>query len=101
LTVYSTQVAAVLLGSLGLTIFLAFELKRWFGEKIWWRYVEWAQIVGMAAIFYHALQLGHELRLGWFMAVWWFYGLTLVGAIIYSAIYKKREGEQHAEAARK
>lgn len=89
---YSTQLLAVGLGSIGLTIFLAFELHRWFKNRTWWKYVEWAQIVGMAAIFYHAIELGGELQMDWFMAVWWFYGITLALSILYSyLIYRKKE----------
>ncbi len=92
LTAYKTQQLYVLLGSLGLAIFLSFELKRWFARKAWWKYVELLQIVGMAAIFIHALELGREVRSSWFMAVWWVYGITLAAAIIYSRlVYKKKE----------
>lgn len=93
LTVYQSQLLAVLLGTLGLTIFLAFELKRWFGRKSWWRFVEWAQIVGMTAIFFHAIELGGELREDWFAVVWWLYGISLLVAIIYTAIYNRRRGQ--------
>ena len=91
LTAYQTQLFAVLLGSLGLAIFLAFELKRWFGRKSWWRFVEWAQIVGMTAIFFHAIELGGELREDWYAALWWLYGITLLVAIIYTATYNRRK----------
>lgn len=93
LTAYQSQLLAVLLGSLGLTIFLAFELKRWFGRKKWWRFIEWAQIIGMTAIFFHALQLGNELRTDWYALVWWLYGITLLIAIIYTVIYNRRKGQ--------
>ncbi len=97
LMAYESQLLAVLLGSIGLTIFLAFELKRWFGQKAWWRYVEWAQIAGMAAIFVHAIQLGGELRQDWYTFVWWLYGVTLVVAIMYTAIHHtKRKGRNDA-----
>lgn len=86
---YSGQFLAIALGTLALIIFLMFELKRFFGKKTWWKYIEYAQIVGMAAIFYHAISLGGELQLNWFMLVWWFYGVTLVGAVIYSEIRKR------------
>ena len=79
--------------ALGLMIFLAYELKRFFGGRSWWKYIEWLQIVGMAAIFVHAIELGGELRLDWFMAVWVFYGVTLSTAVIYSRfIFKSKEG---------
>ncbi|HRJ06540.1 MAG TPA: hypothetical protein PK096_03385 [Candidatus Saccharibacteria bacterium] len=95
--VYSTQLLAVGMGSIGLTIFLAFELKRWFSEKSWWKYIEWAQLVGMAAIFYHALQLGGELKQPWFVAVWWFYGLTLVLAVGYTKFVSMKKGKSYGE----
>ncbi len=92
LMAYESQLIAVLLGSLGLVIFLAFECKRWFGTRSWWRFVEWAQIVGMAAIFFHAIELGGELRQDWYAAVWWFYGLTLAAVVIYSWVHDTRKG---------
>lgn len=89
---YAPQLGFVALGTLGLTIFLAFELKRFFGKKEWWKYVEYAQVIGMAAIFVHAIGLGRELRLDWFMLVWIFYGVTLALSIIYSRwIYNEKE----------
>jgi len=91
LTAYESQQLYVLLGSLGLAIFLSFELKRWFARKSWWKYIELLQIVGMAAIFFHALELGREVRSGWFMAVWWAYGATLALAIVYSRLVYKKE----------
>lgn len=92
ITAYSTQLGFVVLGTIALTIFLAFELKRFFGEKSWWKYVEWLQIVGMTAIFIHAIGLGNELRIDWFMLVWLFYGVSLAVSIIYSQVfYKKME----------
>lgn len=92
ITAYSTQLGFVVLGTIALTIFLAFELKRFFGKKSWWKYIEWLQIVGMTAIFIHAIGLGNELRIDWFMLVWLFYGVTLAVSIIYSQVfYKKME----------
>lgn len=90
-TAYESQLLAVGLGTIGLMIFLAFELRRWFSGKSWWRYVQWAQVVGMAAIFYHAIELGGELRQDWFALVWWFYGVTLAVAVIYTEIDKRRK----------
>lgn len=91
LTAYESQQLYVLLGSLGLAIFLSFELKRWFSHRSWWKYIELLQIVGMAAIFFHALELGREVKTGWFMAVWWVYGATLAVAIVYSRLIYKKE----------
>jgi len=49
---------AVLLGMIGFTIFLAFELHRWFKDRKWWRFVQYASDVGMLLIFIHGLRLG-------------------------------------------
>lgn len=72
----------VLLGTVSLFIFLAFELHRWFGQKPWWKYVISAGDVAMLVIFYHGLRLGNQLQSGWFVAIWWFYGLTLVAVLV-------------------
>lgn len=90
LSVYTDTAAriALLLGSLSLGAFLAFELKRAFAGKPWWRYIEYLNIAAMGAIFYHALTLGGELNVTWFKYLWYFYGLTLVFAIVYSYRYK-------------
>lgn len=95
---YSSQLLFVALGTIGLMIFLAFELKRWFGQKKWWKVIEKIQVVGMGAIFIHALGLGNELKLDWFMAVWTFYGLTFVLSVAYSwwTDYKTKEAS-HAK----
>lgn len=90
--VYSTQLSFLAMGTVALMIFLAYELKRFFGQKTWWKYVEYLQIVGMIAIFIHAIGLGNELTIDWFMAVWVTYGLTLAAAIIYSELYKRKKG---------
>ncbi len=90
---------AALLGSIGLVIFLAFELHRWFSEKSWWKYVQYASDIGMGLIFIHALKLGRQLQPGWFRVVWWIYGISLLGALVY--IYTDKNnligGEKHAE----
>jgi hypothetical protein len=91
LTAYKSQEFFVLLGSMGLAIFLSFELKRWFAHRTWWKYIEALQIVGMAAIFFHAMQLGRELKSSWFIVIWWVYGVTLTLAIIYSKLVYKKE----------
>ncbi len=90
MTAYESMRLAIILGSLSLTIFLAFELHRWFRNKKWWRYVEVAQFVGMLAIFVHALSLGGELDVAWFAVIWWGYGLTLIASHVYSYRYDKK-----------
>jgi len=84
---------ALILGSLSLVAFLAFELHRRFKSASWWRYVEYANVAAMFAIFYHALTLGGEVS-GWFRLVWFFYGLTLAAAISYN-YYHKQGGANH------
>lgn len=74
----------VLLGMVSLLIFLAFELKRWFANRSWWKYVVLAGDAAMLAIFYHGLRLGTQLHISWFRAVWWLYGITLAIAIVYA-----------------
>ena len=93
-TVYTDTTAriALLLGTLSLGAFLAFELHRTFSTARWWRYVEYANIAAMFAIFYHALTLGGELNVPWFRTVWYVYGLTLALAISYSYRHKRIGG---------
>lgn len=73
----------VLLGVVSLFVFLAFELHRWYGQKVWWKYVVSAGDLAMVAIFYHGLRLGDQLQAGWYVTVWWFYGLTLITVLAY------------------
>lgn len=84
----------LMLGTFALLLFLAFELRRWFSDKSWWKYVEYAQLVAMTAIFVHAVALGREVASGWFMALWWIYGITLATAVLYSRMIdmKQKEG---------
>ena len=84
---YETYVAPgmawiTLLGTAGLLAFLAFELRRWYGKRPWWKYVISAGDIAMLAIFYHGLRLGSQLQGGWFQFVWWFYGITLVAVLV-------------------
>lgn len=94
--VYSTQLGFISLGVVGLMIFLAYELKRFFGDRSWWQYVEKLQIAGMVAIFIHGLNLGSDIRMDWFMAVWVTYGVTFVAAVAYSQFIYKKQGRNHA-----
>jgi hypothetical protein len=86
-----------LLGTASLLVFLAFEFRRWYAQKAWWKYVASASDAAMLAIFYHGLRLGTQLHGGWFRGVWWFYGLTLVAILVrkYTLIAL---GKQKAEA---
>lgn len=92
--VYAAQLGFLAFGTVSLLIFLSYELKRFFGDKKWWKYVEKVQIVGMVAIFIHALGLGNELRVDWFFVVWVFYGVTLLLSFVYSLMYdnEKKKG---------
>jgi hypothetical protein len=72
-----------LLGTACLLIFLAFELRRRYGERSWWHFVAEAGDFAMLGIFYHGLQLGSQIH-GWYRTVWWFYGITLVAILLYS-----------------
>ncbi|MBC7764687.1 hypothetical protein H7Y29_03140 [Microbacteriaceae bacterium] len=97
MTAYESMSFAIILGSLSLSIFLAFELHRWFSDRSWWRYVDALQFVAMLAIFVHALSLGGELNVVWFKALWWLYGVTLVVAYVYSYRYDRKRGLDESE----
>lgn len=83
--------AALFVGMVALTIFLAYELHRWFSEKRWWKYIEWLQLPAMLLIFYHALTLGGELDVIWYQALWWLYGVSLVAAVVYVYTNQRRK----------
>jgi hypothetical protein len=74
----------VLLGMASLLVFLAYELRRWFGKRPWWRFVGYASDAAMLTVFYHGLRLGSTLQSGWFNYVWLLYGATLVGSLMYT-----------------
>jgi hypothetical protein len=81
----------VILGTLSLFVFLAYELHRWFKDRSWWRFVFYASDVAMLAIFYHGLRLGDELPNGWYRCVWYLYGVLLVAALVYIRTRKQRQ----------
>lgn len=85
----------VMLGTLSLLIFLAYELHRWFSGRSWWKYVFYASDVAMLAVFYHGLQLGDELMNGWYQVVWWLYGVLLVTALLYIRTHKAPAAPKH------
>lgn len=72
-----------LLGTASLLVFLAYELRHWYGQRPWWRYVVYASDAAMLAAFYHGLRLGGNLQRGWYHYVWLLYGITLVAALAY------------------
>lgn len=79
-----------LIGTTSLFIFLAYEFKRFFGGRSWWKFVDYATDLAMLGIFYHGLKLGSQLQSGPFRYVWYFYGLTLVIAIIHKYTWRGR-----------
>jgi len=81
----------VLVGLTAFVIFLSYELRRFFGKRPWWRFVQYASDVAMFLIFFHGLRLGTHLRQGWFRGVWFFYGITLAGALLYMYVLKPRQ----------
>lgn len=72
-----------ILGTVSLCVFLAYELRRKFGQRSWWKYVERLNDVAMVAIYYHGLKLGSHTQVSWFRYLWYFYGATLVAALMY------------------
>jgi hypothetical protein len=79
-------------------VFLAYELRRWYGGRPWWKYVAAAGDAAMVAIFYHGLRLGGQLQGGWFRGLWWFYGITLIGFLAYKYFgkYRRRQLKESA-----
>lgn len=90
----------VVLGTCALIIFLLFELRHWFREKRWWRWLEYAQIVAMIAIFIHGTWLGVETANGWYAMVWWGMALTLVFAWVYNWQYDKVHAPRRRHGAK-
>lgn len=86
-----TMTWVVLLGTVSLGVFLLFELRRFFGDRSWWKYVSYLSDVAMLAIFYHGVTLGSHLQSGWFRGVWFFYGFTLLLALVYLRLFAKPE----------
>lgn len=78
----------ILMGITSLCLFLAFELRRWFEGRGWWKYVQYLTDIAMIMIYIHAIQIGGQLQEGWFRGVWYFYGLSLLISLGY--IYYKK-----------
>ena len=87
---------ALLFGSLSLTVFLLFELGRWFRKRSWWRFAEYASMAAMLFIAVHALLLGGELMSGWFQLMWFGFGTVLVLAFGYNNWYDKQHMQEEA-----
>jgi hypothetical protein len=75
-------------GMVALLLFLAYELRRWYEDRSWWKYVSYATDAAMILIIFHSLKLGTTLQHGWLRMVWLFYALTFVIALTY--IYVKK-----------
>lgn len=84
--------SAVVLGMVSWLVFLAYEFRRKFKNRSWWKFVQYSSDVAMLLIFIHGLRLGGQLRSGWFRGVWFFYGATLVLSLVsmYTQKYKQR-----------
>jgi len=78
----------VIIGTIGLVALLAFELKRFFGDKSWWKYAAVVTDVGVLLIALHSVQLGQHLQSGWFQYVWYFYIITIIACLV--RIYYKK-----------
>ena len=91
LQVYGSQSWLVLMGTVALMIFLAYELHRWYGDRSWWRYVDYTQFPAMVLILIHAVGLGGELDVGWFRLVWACYGMTLVVSAVCLSVWDNKQ----------
>lgn len=82
------NVVWVLLGTVAFAGLLAFELKRWFGKKSWWKLVSVINDVAILLVVLHSFALGRHVQSGWFRGLWIFYALTLSLCIARSYIVK-------------
>lgn len=80
-----------LLGTVSLFIFLAYELRRKFANRRWWKIIQYAGDAAVVAVFYHGLRLGGELQEGWYQKLWFAYGFVLAVVLIYSYWPKTKE----------
>lgn len=78
---------AVLLSTISFLIFISYELRRWFSDRAWWKYMVYASDGAAIAIFVHSTKLGSTLQSGWFQVVWTAYGIILVGCLVYLRIF--------------
>jgi hypothetical protein len=88
----------VILGSVSLLMFLAFELKRFYRDKPWWQYILFLNDVAIVAIFYHGLRLGQDIGHHWFQIVWYLYGLVLVPVFAYRYVRKYQQRQARLSA---
>lgn len=85
---------AIIFAFTALSIFLIYELHRWYQKRPWWKYVQYASDVAMALIYFHALELGGTLMDGWFRTVWYAYGVILVLAIVFIYVQKYEQAKE-------
>ena len=92
---------AILFAETSLLLFLAYELRRIFDKKPWWKYFGYATDLAMILIFFHSLRLGSQLQHGWLRDVWYFYGVTLLGSLIYihgQKFFSPKKAEEYPHA---
>ncbi len=85
-----------LLGTVSWLAFIAFEFRRFFSDRTWWKYVPIAGDIAMLAIVYHGLRIGDHLQMGWYRGVWLGYGLVLAIVLGYNYYekFEKRNGKK-------
>jgi hypothetical protein len=84
------MVAFVLLGTVSLFAFLAFELKTYLShKKTIWKIILALNHAAMLGIVIHAYKVGNTIHLAPLKYVWPLYGLALVGIYIYLGTQKK------------
>ncbi len=84
---------AVIVSSIAWFIFLVYELRRFYRNRPWWKYVEVAGDAAMVGIVLHSLRLGSNLQHGWLKYVWLFYGAVLAVALV--DIYSRKLTRRH------
>jgi hypothetical protein len=89
------QAWITMLGSLSLLMFLAFEFKRFFGDRPWWKYIIVLNDLAILAIFYHGLRLGQDIGHSWYRGLWYVYGVVLVMVLGYK-YYRKLQTRRPA-----
>lgn len=77
------KVIFVFLGILALTVFLAFECKRYLVKYGLWRYVLHANFIAMFAILIHGFRLGNVMESLWYFLIWCIYGISFTVVAIW------------------
>lgn len=87
----------ILLGSLSLAAFLAFEFKNVLKKRpeIWDKVLK-ANDLAMLLVLFHGFKLGYIINSGWFRYVWLFYGLSIL-YFFYDTYIKKHKLKKFAE----